>query len=304
MFAGWCLSSQIPSAAPSSVGTATDQPISPIMPRPNQTPCVDLRALSLRTAFVPTGQRRSLVLRGFLWLVIHVERSRSDGEIQFPISPHQADASLVLVQGEKTPSLPHRAIDRGLFRRLPCGRKRARPGGLDQHPFIHGHQNFPVRFYLVDQNARTSAATQSSRCGKSPNEPSRVSATMLDTSILSAKIWNGRRTLRCMRAVGMFDFRLRFRLGFGCGSGAVLAGTLRAASARPSVWLPHQTAALAPLGIRFGFTIGRWFGLISRVGSPLASGFDPGLAGAVDCAVSVLPSLRQSSRSCKVRFPG
>src|ERR1019366_10039791 len=50
---GWRLSSQIPSAAPSSVGTTTDQPISPIMPKPSQTPCVDLRALSLRAAFAP-----------------------------------------------------------------------------------------------------------------------------------------------------------------------------------------------------------------------------------------------------------
>ena len=32
------VSSQCPSAAPSSVGIATDQPTSPIMPRPNQTP--------------------------------------------------------------------------------------------------------------------------------------------------------------------------------------------------------------------------------------------------------------------------
>ena len=37
---GWCSSSQSPSAAPSSVGTATDQPTMPIMPRPDQTLCV------------------------------------------------------------------------------------------------------------------------------------------------------------------------------------------------------------------------------------------------------------------------
>src|SRR5476649_1778139 len=43
----------MPSAAPSSVGTTTDQPTNPIMPRPNQTPCVDLRALSLRATFAP-----------------------------------------------------------------------------------------------------------------------------------------------------------------------------------------------------------------------------------------------------------
>ena len=41
--------------APSSVGTTTDQPISPIMPRPDHTPGAALRrALSLRAAFAPT----------------------------------------------------------------------------------------------------------------------------------------------------------------------------------------------------------------------------------------------------------
>src|ERR1017187_5737288 len=56
---------------------------------------------------------------------------------------------------------------------------------------------------------------QSSRCGKSPNEPSRVSATMRETPVFSAKISNGRRTLRFM-SVGccMFHLRFSFRLGF------------------------------------------------------------------------------------------
>src|ERR1035438_53037 len=116
----------------------------------------------------------------------------------------------------------------------------------------------------------TSAATQSSRCGKSPNEPSRVSAAMLDTSVLSAKIWNGRRTLRCMRAGGMFDFRLRFRLGIrmrlGRGFGRRLGGGIQLGLGfgfRAGLRLRLR------LGIRFGITIGRWFGLISRFGAGL-----------------------------------
>src|ERR1019366_919021 len=119
----------------------------------------------------------------------------------------------------------------------------------------------------------TSAATQSRRCGKSPNEPSRVSATMLDTSVLSAKIWNGRRTLRCMRAGGMFDFRLRFRFGlrmrFGRGLGRRLGGGLHLGlrfGFRAGLRLRLH------LGIRFGITIGRWFGLVSRFGVALGFG--------------------------------
>ena len=62
---GWCLSSQIPSAAPSSVGTTTDQPISPIMPKPNQTPCVELtpRLELARRLRADLPAERRLVLR-------------------------------------------------------------------------------------------------------------------------------------------------------------------------------------------------------------------------------------------------
>ena len=35
--------------------------------------------------------------------------------------------------------------------------------GLDEHPFIHGHENFPFGCCLVGQNPGASAATQSSR---------------------------------------------------------------------------------------------------------------------------------------------
>ncbi len=65
---GWFLSNQSPSVAPSSVGIATDQPIKPIMPRPNQTLCVELRrALSFRAAFTPTS--RLNVVRSFPLLI-------------------------------------------------------------------------------------------------------------------------------------------------------------------------------------------------------------------------------------------
>src|ERR1035441_10329440 len=93
-----------------------------------------------------------------------------------------------------------------------------------------------------------SAATQSSRCGKSPNEPSRVSATIRETPVFSAKISNGRRTLRFM-SVGccMFDLRFGFRLGFGLrigrGFGLGVGGGL-------------LVALRLGFGLRFGFSYG------------------------------------------------
>src|SRR5664279_2213584 len=93
-----------------------------------------------------------------------------------------------------------------------------------------------------------SAATQSSRCGKSPNEPSRVSATMRETPAFSAKISNGRRTLRFM-SVGCcmshlrFGFRLGFRLRIGRGFGLGVGGGL-------------LVALRFGFGPRFGFSYG------------------------------------------------
>src|ERR1700693_1660434 len=48
-----------------------------------------------------------------------------------------------------------------------------------------------------------SAATQSSRCGRMPNEPRRVSAMIRVTSAISPKIREGRRILSCMCESGM-----------------------------------------------------------------------------------------------------
>src|ERR1019366_395555 len=55
-----------------------------------------------------------------------------------------------------------------------------------------------------------SAATQSSRCGKSPKEPARVSATIRDTPVFSPKTWKGRSTLRFICVSAMSDLRSSF----------------------------------------------------------------------------------------------
>src|ERR1022692_2675128 len=55
------------------------------------------------------GERR-LVLWSFLWLVIHVEKSRSDAEIPFPISSLPGARFARARPGSETPASPHRAI--------------------------------------------------------------------------------------------------------------------------------------------------------------------------------------------------
>src|SRR5271156_7232758 len=58
-----------------------------------------------------------------------------------------------------------------------------------------------------------SAATQSSRCGRMPNEPCRVCATIWVTSSISPKIREGSRILSCMHAGGTRGHLLSW---FGC----------------------------------------------------------------------------------------
>src|SRR5450631_3012762 len=96
----------MPSAAPSNVGTTTDQPTKPIMPRPNQTPCVDLRALSLRAAFAPifpakVGSFRKLFFGSSLMLQGR-ETAQKSG---FQFRHRRAHALLVLVEREKKNNL-------------------------------------------------------------------------------------------------------------------------------------------------------------------------------------------------------
>src|ERR1035441_7440203 len=92
----------MPSAAPSSVGTTTDQPTNPIMPRPNQTPCVDLRALSLRAAFAPISPAKVgsffEVLSGWSLMLQVREPTQKSG---FQFRHRRAHALLILVEHQK-----------------------------------------------------------------------------------------------------------------------------------------------------------------------------------------------------------
>jgi hypothetical protein len=99
---GWCLSSQMPSAAPSSVGTTTDQPTRPIMPRPNQTPWLDLRALILRVAFAPISSAKvgsfRVIFFGSSLMLQGREATQKSG---FQFCHSDSHALLVLVQRQE-----------------------------------------------------------------------------------------------------------------------------------------------------------------------------------------------------------
>src|ERR1039458_8905646 len=92
----------MPSAAPSKVGTTTDQPTSPIMPKPNQTPCVDFRAFSLRAAFAPISPAKVGSFFEVLFgssLMLQGRKATQKSSFQF--RHRRAHALLVLVQRQK-----------------------------------------------------------------------------------------------------------------------------------------------------------------------------------------------------------
>src|SRR5271170_3997566 len=96
----------MPSAAPSIVGIVTDHPTSPIIPRPNQTPCAALRlALNLRSAFAPTSSPS--VGTGFEELrcgaSVIVKRRHAADESALQLGQGRAFALLVFVEGQKVP---------------------------------------------------------------------------------------------------------------------------------------------------------------------------------------------------------
>jgi hypothetical protein len=103
-----CSSSQSPSAAPSSVGTTTDQPISPIMPRPNQTPGAVASRLELARGLAPTVRRGSGLseasegILGFAHSCCRLTKRRRN---RSPFCHHRAHLLLVH-PGSETPAPP------------------------------------------------------------------------------------------------------------------------------------------------------------------------------------------------------
>jgi len=83
-----------------------------------------------------------------------VKSRHAPDETAFHFRQDRAHALLLLVQGQKL--LFYRIAQVAEVRsaqRPAHGNEHVR-AGLGQHPFIHSHQNFPIRFCLVNQNAR------------------------------------------------------------------------------------------------------------------------------------------------------
>jgi hypothetical protein len=105
-------------------------------------PCLEL-ARRLRADLPGEGR---FAFRGiFLVSSFMLKAREATQESRLQFRHDRAHASAPARPGSGTPAPPRRAIGRGPFRPARGARKRARPAGLDQHAFIHGHQNFPFQ---------------------------------------------------------------------------------------------------------------------------------------------------------------
>src|SRR5208283_1015445 len=90
----------MPSPAPIRVGTVTDQPINPDMPRPNQMLRLAPRcAFCLRAACAATCRLKSVSLFSSFMLKFH----QATDEAAFHFRQHRANIFLLLVHFEKLP---------------------------------------------------------------------------------------------------------------------------------------------------------------------------------------------------------
>src|ERR1700733_12310714 len=96
----------MPSAAPIRVGTVTDQPINPDMPRPNQTLLsVPRCAFSFRAACAPTCRLKSVsLLAPFAWFSSFMLKFHQTAD-ESALHPrqHRADILLLIFHVEKLP---------------------------------------------------------------------------------------------------------------------------------------------------------------------------------------------------------
>src|SRR5664279_1834593 len=155
-FPGWLRSNQRPSIAPRSVGTATDQPISPDMPSPNQTPCLPSRCtLSLRAAFAVTCRTNSVSpfadwpFSSSVMFKLHEPAYKT----AFHFGDRSANVALALVERQKLTF--HRFMKLAEIRSadgVAHGDEHIR-ACLDQHAFIDGEVNRSVFFCFVSQDS-------------------------------------------------------------------------------------------------------------------------------------------------------
>ena len=97
---GYFLSSQTPNIAPSNVGTATDQPTIPNIPKPNQTLRLSLWiALSLRWAFSPTCSLNEFVFFLFVASILFFTKFlQVINETAFHLFHYQTNIFFIFIQ--------------------------------------------------------------------------------------------------------------------------------------------------------------------------------------------------------------
>src|SRR5659263_179072 len=95
---GSILSIHIPIATPMSVGTAIDQPIAPIIPRPNHTPFPFSRlAFILRVSLIPTLSANLFLVLFFNALTIVPQFQKAPCKIQFKFCKNGSCLPLPLI---------------------------------------------------------------------------------------------------------------------------------------------------------------------------------------------------------------
>ncbi len=162
-------------------GTATDQPISPIMPRPNHTPCSGLaRALSLRAAFAPICSAESRLAFG-CWasLMLKLAMRRRNPVSSFAMTERTLFSRSSRVRNScSTASRKLAEVRSAEARRTETSTSRP---VLTSTPSSTATKTSPSDRRLVSQNPRRERGDAIQPVREDPNEPVRVSATMRET---------------------------------------------------------------------------------------------------------------------------
>src|ERR1019366_7852619 len=261
----------IPSAAPSKVGTATDHPPSPIIPKPDQTVCVTLRcALSLRVSFAPTCRMKAVSPALDIGASTTMKLREAAHESAFQLRQHRTNLLLPLVDIHKLPL--HRLAQFTEIHTANCVAHRDEHirASLNQHTLIDSHVNFAFCF---------SFKSQYPRC-----QPRHTIEPMRQQS---------KRTLARLRHDAL-------HAGF-LGEDSERQENLKIHECRRHVRPSVEVSPRAPDAARAWLwpetrrqASGRsWLRFLTQVRLRLQAG-----------RVSLFPSLRLSSRSCRARSPG
>jgi len=162
---------------------------------------------------------------------------QSDAKIRFPICHDRARALSRARPGSETPASRIAQFSQVRSAQSAAHGNEHVRAGLDQHPFIDGYEDLAIRFGLVGQYSPAPAPPHNPIGAVGVRTNLRVSPRRCaDTPVLSAKTWNGRRTLRFMSGGDLFRLRFGFCFGFGIG-GRLWSCHSRQVGSRVAPWL-------------------------------------------------------------------